>query len=76
MTKAEFLMMIEEILEVDQGSIAIDARLEDIGWDSLSDVSFIASVDSELEMEVSANQLVKCETVLELMNLVAPKITD
>ena len=76
MTKAEFLMMIEEILEVDQGSIAIDARLEDIGWDSLSDVSFIASVDSELEMEVSANQLVKCETVLELMNLVASKITD
>jgi acyl carrier protein len=76
MTKAEFLIMIEEILEVDQGSIAIDARLEDIGWDSLSDVSFIASVDSELEMEVSANQLVKCETVSELMNLVASKITD
>ncbi len=75
MTKSEFLAMIEEILETDAGSLNLDARLEDLGWDSLSDVSFIAEVDSTLDMEVNANQLVKCETVADLMRLVESKVT-
>jgi acyl carrier protein len=75
MTKSEFLAMIEEILETDAGSVNLDARLEDLGWDSLSDVSFIAEVDSALDMEVNANQLVKCETVADLMKLVESKVT-
>ena len=74
MTKSEFLAMIEEILEIDAGSISLDAHLEDLGWDSLSDVSFIAEVDSALDMEVNANQLVKCETVADLMKLVESKV--
>jgi acyl carrier protein len=74
MNKSEFLAMIEEILEVDAGSVLMDARLEDLGWDSLSDVSFIAEVDSALDMEVNANQLVKCETVADLMKLVESKV--
>ena len=75
MTKQEFLRQIEIILECPQGNINEASKLNDIGWDSLSVVSFIALIDKEFQISIAADDINSCETVNELMELLKEKIT-
>jgi acyl carrier protein len=76
MTKQQFLHELEQIIEVDPGSIQGDETLKDLaGWDSMARVSFIAMADERLEALVSPAQLAACKSVPNLMALFPDKIS-
>jgi acyl carrier protein len=77
MTKSEFYRGLEEIVEVDEGTITGSETLDALGgWDSLAVVSFIAFADESLNAPISGSQLRECKTVQDLLSLVRDKITN
>ncbi|MCK6251372.1 acyl carrier protein [Pseudomonas fragi] len=64
----EILRLIEESMEVDENTIALGQELE---WDSIAVVTFMALVDERLNKTISADRLNKCETVDQVVELVA-----
>lgn len=56
MKQSELLTVIEDILEVDAGSISLTNSLDDLGWDSLSSISFIAEIDQRTGAQVEAKE--------------------
>jgi acyl carrier protein len=77
MRRAVFLNKLEEIMEAPEGSLKGDEKLADLPrWDSMTVVQFIALVDEDFGMPVSASDLLKAQTLPDLMNLLGDKITD
>ena len=76
MMQAEaFLREIELALELPEGSLKGDEKLEDIPeWDSLAVISFIALVDEKLGLAVDGEKLAETKTVDDLMGLVREKL--
>ena len=67
MTKKEFLNIIEGILELDEGVLDGSEKLDELdGWDSLAVVSFIAEIDSELDITLNPNQLSNAQSIEDL----------
>jgi acyl carrier protein len=70
-----FLREIEATIELPEGSLKGDERLEDIPeWDSLAVISFIALVDEKLGLAVDGEALANAETVADLLALVQEKL--
>lgn len=77
MNEKEFIEKIEEIVELDAGTLHGDEQLIDLeGWDSLAVMSFIAMVDSELNTTLEAVKITSSQTVNDLVQLVHEKLTD
>jgi acyl carrier protein len=75
-TSAEFLNVIEEILELDEGILDGSELINDLeGWDSLAVVSFIAEVDSKLDLALNPNLISNANSIADLKALVADKLT-
>lgn len=75
MTKAEFLNIIDDILELPAGTVQGEESLKSLeNWDSLAVVSFIASVHALLGVTLEAKKLKACASVPELLALVSDKI--
>ena len=64
----EILRLIEESMEADENTIALGQELE---WDSIAVVTFMALVDDRLNKTISADCHNKCETVDQVVELVA-----
>ena len=62
------LRLIEESMEADENTVSLGQSLE---WDSIAVVTFMALVDERLGKTISADRLNKCETVDEVVELVA-----
>jgi acyl carrier protein len=76
MTRAEFLRALETSLEIDQGKLAGNQRLEDLEfWDSMSALIYMGLADEKLHVTVSGDQIVKCKTVDDLLGLLAGGLT-
>jgi acyl carrier protein len=66
-----FLALAADILELDESQVSLDSNLDDIDWDSLANISFIAEVDSLLNRSVSPEKLNKCETLANIFALIS-----
>lgn len=62
------LRLIEESMEADENTISLGQSLD---WDSIAVVTFMALVDERLNRTVSADRLNKCETVDQVVELLA-----
>ena len=62
------LRLIEEAMEADENTLSLGQHLV---WDSVAVITFMALVDERLNKTVSADRLNKCETVDEVVELVA-----
>ena len=71
MNRSEFKLLIEDVLEEDPGTVDVTAPLTDYGWDSMTFMSFIAKVDSELGLTLSPAKISLCNTSQELIELVS-----
>lgn len=60
------LRLIEESMEVDEGSVQLGQQLD---WDSISVVTFMALVDEHFNKTLSASALNKCSTVDDVVAL-------
>ncbi len=70
MTREEFLAHLDELLEMPEGALKGDERLEGLErWDSLAMVSFIALADEHCDRRLSPRQFVSCNTVNDLLQL-------
>lgn len=70
MNTTDFLLALDEMLELDPGTLAGTEALEDLeNWDSLAVISFIALVDEKLGLVVEGEKLVKAKTVADLLTL-------
>ena len=68
MEKESLLQLVAEILEVD--AVSETENLENQGWDSLANLSFIAEADMRAGIEIDADELADAQTVEDLFALV------
>jgi acyl carrier protein len=70
MNPKEFYAALDEMLELDPGTITGGERLEDLeAWDSLAVISFIALVDEKFDILVETEKLAAAETISDLYAL-------
>lgn len=70
MEDSALLALVEEILETEPGTVSASDSLDDVEWDSLSNISFIAEVDARLGITVDAEELSRASTVADILALV------
>ena len=76
MTKPEFYNLLDELMELDPGTIKGDERLVDIPqWDSLAIIGFIALIDQHFGISVAATRITSCENIAEVVAIVEDRIT-
>lgn len=68
MTKENMLILLDEILELDAGTLKGDELLEGLNaWDSIANISFIAMVDEKYGKIISPAALRNAQTVNDLI---------
>lgn len=76
MKKAEFLVALEDILQVED-AINEDQNLEELEeWDSLSKMAVMAYYKKNFGIEVTLNSLGAIKTVDDLVKLAGENIND
>lgn len=67
-----FIKKLAEILEVEK--IEMDDVLSDFDeWDSLTSLTIIATIDSDFNINISAEELLSATTVKDLLSLIEMK---
>jgi|DewCreStandDraft_4_1066084.scaffolds.fasta_scaffold175049_2 acyl carrier protein len=73
MERTELLRSLEELMDLEPGTLTGEESLADLaGWSSLAVIGFIALAD-EQGVAVSPASIAKCKTVDDLLRLVAAK---
>ncbi len=76
MTKKNFFLLIDELLENQPGTIAGNEILTQFSnWDSLAVIGFIALLDQHFSVSIPAAKIIECKTVADLADLVADKLS-
>lgn len=77
MTKREFLLHLDELLELEAGTIKGDELLASWPkWDSLAIIAFIALIDQHFGASVPAIKIMNCRTPNDLAMLVAERLQN
>ncbi len=70
MKTEEKVKLLEEILDLDEGTLDLDAKLEDIEeWDSLSALSFVVMIKDEFNKKISGQEIRTFKTVKDLLDV-------
>lgn len=70
MTNGEKIKTIEEILDLEEGTLKEETILKDLeDWDSVAIISFIAMMDDEFDKIVKGSVVREQKTVADLMAL-------
>jgi len=76
MDRKDFLLALDEMLELDPGTLTGPEELESLdSWDSLAVISFIALVDEKSGVVVEGEKLAKAKTVADLLDLAGVAVT-
>lgn len=77
MTKREFRRLLEDRLEIPEGSLRDDQTLAEIeSWDSMAAVLFIALADEKLGLTIAANDIAKSKTINDLLLLLGDRLAS
>ena len=64
----EKLALLEEVLDVEEGSLSPETELADVDeWDSIAALSLIVMLDEKFEKTVSGAQIKALETVNDIL---------
>ena len=67
MTLQEKLEVLEDILELDEGTLKVEDSLEDIDeWDSMSKLYLVTYVKKELQKRLTVDEIKNFETVQDI----------
>lgn len=70
MTRDEFLLEMDQILDLPAGTLRGHETLEQLeNWDSNSLISFIALAETSVGVCISPSEIVNCSTVADLLRL-------
>jgi acyl carrier protein len=77
MSEPDVLRLLEAMLELRPNSLTGRERLrEDLPWDSMSSLAFIAEVDRQFGLRVPGARVVECKTVEDLLRLLESTQAD
>ncbi len=71
LTKEQLNSDLESMLEMEPGTIKGDEPLDEIYWDSMTVVMFIAMADQNYSVAVAPSKLADAKTVSDLYSLVS-----
>jgi acyl carrier protein len=70
MTREEFLLAMDEILDLRIGTLRGDEKLEELeNWDSTALISLIVLAETNNNAQITPDQVVGCSTVADLLRL-------
>lgn len=70
MTREEFLLQMDEILDLSPGTLKGHEKLQDLkNWDSTALISLLALADANNGAPLAPDQVVGCSTVADLLRL-------
>ena len=70
MTRADFLMQLDELLELPSGTLHGPEKLDDLEqWNSSALIDFVALADTNNGARISPRQIGGCSTVNDLLKL-------
>lgn len=70
MSEQEKLTILEEIMELDEGTLAKDDLLENYDeWDSLTAISLIAIIDEKFGKTLTGNDIKSYKTVADVLSV-------
>jgi len=70
MTREEFLLRLDEVLDLPAGSLSGPEKLAELEpWDSTATIGFIALADDHNGVRLSPRKIVDCVTVEDLLLL-------
>lgn len=67
----DVLALVAEILEVPEEGVALDTDLEELGWDSLADLTLISIADERFGVTIDPQALADAETPADIAGLLA-----
>lgn len=69
----EKLAALEDIMELDEGTLAPGTRLDEIEeWDSLSALSFVVLLGDEFGRKISGQEIRAFKTVQDMLDVMEP----
>lgn len=69
MSNTEVLNQIEEVLDVNEGTLRMDMKLEEVEeYDSMAKLSLIVMSDDDFDKKLTAEQLNDFQTVGDIVN--------
>jgi len=72
MEAPQLLQAIEEVVDVEPGTLCEDKKLEDLAnWDSLAFLTFLAMADSRFGLTLAPEAVRDCTSVADLCGLLA-----
>ncbi len=75
MQKQDFLRAIDDVFNLEPGTVSADALLQQIdGWDSLTFMSLLMMIDRKCKASLSPADVLKCTTVADLIVLLGDRI--
>jgi acyl carrier protein len=69
-TKIQLQQDLESMLELDPDTITGDESLDELAWDSMMVVMFIAMADQKYSKAIAPSQLADAKTLADLYSLV------
>lgn len=70
MDLATFLRLVEKSVEAEPGTMSLARGLDEIGWDSIAHLSFIAEADRFSGMAIDPSSVAAARTVADLYDSV------
>ncbi len=64
-----FIKELTSNLDLEEGFLTLDTEINEIDFDSLAILSTIATLDSVFKVTISPDQLTKCKTFREILDL-------
>jgi acyl carrier protein len=69
MTQEEKIAMLEEVLEIDNGTLTPDMKLEDVeSYDSMAKLTIIVMMDDEFNKKLTGEKLLEFKTVGDILD--------
>lgn len=75
-TKSEFLLCLDEMLELEPGTLKGTELLTELPrWDSLAVIGYIALLDEHFGVNVPASKINECRSLADLLELIGPGLS-
>jgi len=72
LTLQEKLAALEEIMELDNGTLTPQMLLDDVDeWDSMSALSFVVLMKDEFDKTVTGQQIRALQTIQDILNVMS-----
>jgi acyl carrier protein len=70
-TESKLLFILEEVFEKDSAEMKVEDSFKDYDeWDSLTQLTLVATLDDEFNINVTSDELEEITSILDIFNLI------